>query len=286
MKRLFKTLIIVLLVVASAFTMFACDGGDSSTQKKGLTLKRGTGEELYTLYRYIDEGDNLTVLNLAEKAGDKSIGRIVDGAFSGNNTLVEVIVPTTVTEIQSSAFKNMNKLKKITIPFVGANANADAFANQTADSEDKAVDSKRTFAYIFGAEEYDFGSKIDSNYGAGTDTRYIPFCIEEIVVKPANEYQIPMYAFAGAKLFEKVTLGDKVTAIGEHAFDGCRDMTTIEIPASVKVIYASAFNGCDGLSVIKFNGTKEQWAEVELKADWMGDIELEKVICSDGEIAL
>ena len=284
MKRLFKTLTIVLLIVASALSMLACDGGASTGAKKGLTLNRGTGEELYTLYRFVDEGDKLTVLDIASKAGEKTVGKIVSGAFEGNADLIEVIIPSTVTDIQAGAFKEMNALKKITIPFVGSNANADAFADQTADAENKAVDQKRTFAYIFGNEEYAYGAKITSNYGGGTEDRFIPVHLEEVVVNPANSYQIPMYGFAGVKLVEKITLGDKVIAIGEYAFSGCRDLTALEIPATVTVIYANAFAGCDGLTVINFKGTKEQWNAIDFKDQ--GEIALEKVVCSDGEIVL
>lgn len=285
MKRLFKTLTIILLVVACAFTVFACDGGEGSSLKKGLTLKKGTGEDLYTLYRYIDEGKGLTVLNLGEKAGEQAIGRIVSGAFDGDSKLVEVIIPSTVTEIQAGALRKMSALNKITIPFVGTNANADAFIGQTEAKEDKAVNEKRTFAYIFGNEEYGYGAKITSNYGSGTEDRYIPVNLQEVVVSPSADYQIPAYGFAGVKLVETITLGDKVIAIGENAFSGCRDLTSVYLSATVKIIYQNAFEGCDGLTVINFAGTLSDWAKVEKKDGWAGET-IEVVKCSDGLITV
>ena len=111
------------------------------------------------------------------------------------------------------------------------------------DKDIEAVNEKRTFAYIFGNEEYGYGAKITSNYGSGTEDRYIPVNLQEVVVSPSADYQIPAYGFAGVKLVETITLGDKVIAIGENAFNGCRDLTSVYLSATVKTIYQNAFEG-------------------------------------------
>lgn len=287
MKRLFKSLILVLIIVVSAFSIVACDNGNGTGKsKKGLVLKKHTGEEFYTLYKYVDEGDGIEVLDLAEKAGDKTIGRIVAGAFSKNDTLVEIIVPNSVIEIQEGAFAGMTKLQKITVPFTGLNKNADAYFNQTENTDEKATNEKRCFSFIFGKESYEYGAEMSINYGADLVTAYLPARITQVTVKANEGYNLPMYAFSGIKLVETITLDSAVVAIGEHAFEGCRDLTTLKISSSVKTIYTQAFNGCESLTAIRFDGTKEEWGQVELKDEWMGDAEIEKIICNDGEFSL
>ena len=48
-----------------------------------------------------------------------------------------------------------------------------------------------------------------------------------------------------------VTIDDRVTTIGESAFDGCEDLTSVTIPNSVTTIGDDAFWGCKGLTSVK-----------------------------------
>lgn len=283
MKKLFRTLIIAVLVVVSAISMVACDNNGNET-KKGLLSKQFSGEDFYTVYRYTDAGDGITELSV-ELEG-KEIGRIMEGTFSGDVLLNKLTIAKSVTEIQTGALKNMKKLTTLTIPFVGLNANADAYMHETDGQENKAVDAKRTFAYIFGSEEYEYGSKITSNYGAGTEDRYIPATLNAVIVSPKENYKLPMYAFAGVTIITNVKLDEKVIAIGTHAFDGCRSMTDLTISKEVKNIYAEAFKGCENLKAINFNGTKDEFGEITLSKNWDKDSSLVKIVCSDGEILL
>lgn len=248
MKKFVKIMLAALLA-AIAVTCFACAGGENGNDKKGLLYKQFSGEDYYTVYGYVDD-DKTTVLDMAEYVKDKniSIGRIKANAFKGNVSLIEIIVPDTVKEIDEGAFAGMKSLEKITLPFIGATANADAFDHETETATDKSVDGERNFGYIFGTEEYDDGAAISQSYGSGdATTYYIPYRLTEVTVAPAKEYKLPMYAFNGCSNLFKVTLGDKVTAIGASAFENCSNLETVVIPASVKNIYSSAFAGCDKL---------------------------------------
>jgi len=51
-----------------------------------------------------------------------------------------------------------------------------------------------------------------------------------------------------------VTIGNRVTSIGNFAFGGCNSMTSITIPSSVTSIGFGAFNGCASLSKANFLG--------------------------------
>ncbi|MBR1958823.1 MAG: leucine-rich repeat domain-containing protein, partial [Tidjanibacter sp.] len=53
----------------------------------------------------------------------------------------------------------------------------------------------------------------------------------------------------GAK-FSKLTIGNGVTSIGDHTFEGCSSLTSITIPDSVTEIGEWAFSGCKSLTSI------------------------------------
>ncbi len=253
MKRIINLLLALVLIIVSAFTLVACvdNGGDNG--KKGLLLKKYAGEDFYTVYGYIDEGENLTSLDIGAVAGDKTVGRIATEAFSDNDTLEEIIVPDTVTEIASGAFQKMKKLSKITLPFVGKTALSDSYIYETDEAEDKSVNGERVFAHVFGTEEYSYGEAVSATFGTEATTVYIPATLTEVTIKPVGEYKIPMYAFAGMTLLQKVNLAGNITAIGQYAFQNCRDLSTINIPASVTTIDSFAFQHCSFLTALTFD---------------------------------
>ena len=238
----------MLMAVLMCLSFAACDGGVTETTKSGLTLKKFKGDDFYTVVDYVaQEGDE--VLDLGDyNADDVVIGRIKAGAFDGNQSIKELVIPSTVTEMDKGALKGMKSLSKLTIPFVGATKVADAYYNQTPASPDKAVDGERNFAYIFGSDEYEGGAVVACNYGASSDVSYyIPATLRQVTVKAEGEYQIPMYAFNGLTQITKVQLSGNITAIGEYAFEGFATLKSVNIPASVKNIYSNAFNGCSKL---------------------------------------
>ncbi len=248
MKNLIKTLSVMLLLVAMCFSLVACGGDGTETTKSGLTLKKFKGDDFYTVVDYVAE-DGVETLNLGDyNANGVVIGRIKAGAFDGNQSIKELIIPTTVTEMDNGALKGMKGLTKLTIPFVGANKVADAYYNQTPASTDKAVDGERNFAYIFGSDEFEGGAVVACNYGSSSDVSYyIPATLRQVTVKADGEYQIPMYAFNGLTQITKIVLEGNITAIGEYAFEGFATLKSINIPASVKNIYKNAFDGCGKL---------------------------------------
>ena len=246
MKKFIKTILITVLAVACVFSAFACDSNGGSKKDPGLYYKVKNGEEFYTVNGYVKE-EGVSVLDLGKyNKNGVVIGRIASGAFSGNDSIKELIIPETVTEIAQGAFKNMKKLEKITVPFIGKNADADAFYKETESGHDKSVDLERTFAYFFGTEAYDGGAQIVSDFGDGTATTYYvsPY-LEEVTItcnlEDREAYNVPMYAFKDVTIIETVNLEGNIKAIGSNAFNGCHALSKINIPASVENIYSYAF---------------------------------------------
>lgn len=247
MKKFLKVISILTLAIVTAFGVVACGGDDSSSSDKGLLYKKL--EDVYTIYKYVDDGRDSTVLNLADELEEGITDvRIKAGAFSGNNTITEIIIPETVTAIDAGAFKNMKKLVKITTPFVGASANADAEYAESKGS-DKATGLARTFAHWFATSEYDGGMPITVEYDNGlSETIYVPTTFNQVEVKAANGYSIPMYAFSGAINLTTIKLSEGIDVIGENAFKGCKNLINITVPASVSKIAKNAFFACESLN--------------------------------------
>lgn len=248
MKRLVKILILCALSVLCAVGLFACDV-PAEAQEKGLILKKLSGDDYYTVIRYVDDGRTSTVLDIGAEANGKVVGRIKANAFSGDEKLTEVVVPTTVEKIDQGAFSKMEKLEKLVLPFIGANANSDAYYNQTASAPDKAVNESRIFAYVFGKENYTMGTSVTCNWDeSNSDTYYLPASFSEVKIVPADEYSVPMYAFYGNTLIKKVEFdSEKIVAIGDYAFTNCVFLSQIKITKNVEFIGKYAFKGCDSL---------------------------------------
>ena len=249
MKRLIKILALCIILILSACSLFACGETTTSEGKTGLLYKKFGGDDFYTVYGYVDEGKGVTELDIgAAVPDDVVIGRIKANAFSGNDTLVSVIVPSTVETIDAAAFAGMRKLQSITLPFIGESATGDPSYGETPSDEDKAVNAARAFGYIFGTEQYNYGVAITQYYdGTNSNTYYLPITLKEVNVMPASDYSLPMYAFSGNTRLTKVTLGEKVVKIGDAAFKGCTVLDTITVPAAVTEIGNEAFSGCTGL---------------------------------------
>lgn len=239
-------------------TLFACNDNKVDNSTAGLKLHKYSNDDYYTVISYASydgDEDGTVVLDLGAIATERgvTIGRIQTGAFAGNSTIKEIVVPDTVVEIDGGAFKGIENLAKITLPFVGAGAKADAYMGETAKSEDKITDAKRNFGYIFGEDSYDTTVSVTQTYGAeNTTTFYLPHNLTEVVINPKDNYSIPMYAFYGVTTLRKITFSDKVVAVGVNAFYGCENLSTVEMK-KVTTLYDGAFQGCTNLK--EYNST-------------------------------
>ena len=142
MKRFFKGLIVTLLIGVMAVVAFGCDTFASTSGDKtpGLQYKTVNGEK--QLVGYIaNSGESNVIITI-----DSDVKSIKSGVFEDNNTIVKIIVPSTVEEIGVGAFKEMKALKELDLPYIGASKNA--------------VNEKKTLGYLFGTESYDDGVAI------------------------------------------------------------------------------------------------------------------------------
>lgn len=61
-----------------------------------------------------------------------------------------------------------------------------------------------------------------------------------------------------------IILPNTIINIGEWSFRGCNSIESITIPTSVEVIEDAAFHGCNSLTTVNYEGTEEEWNNIEI----------------------
>lgn len=77
--------------------------------------------------------------------------------------------------------------------------------------------------------------------------------------------EIGDYAFANCSSLTNITLPDSITEITYDVFRNCSGLTSITIPKSVTSIKHYAFSNCTSLTDIYYEGTVEDWNNIEVK---------------------
>lgn len=88
--------------------------------------------------------------------------------------------------------------------------------------------------------------------------------IKEFVI-PNNITNISYGAFEGCDDLTNIIIPGSITSIDSDAFKDCISLTNINIPKSVKTISYDAFNGCSNLTDVYYEGSKEDWENIEIK---------------------
>ena len=149
-------------------------------------------------------------------------------AYIGSDT--NVIIPNSVTAIESNTFIDCHNLTSVTIPY--------------------GVTSIRdyAFAYCYGLTSINIPSgviAIESN--AFRDC----FNLTSVII-PNSVATIGDDAFSGCSKLTSVIIPNSVTSIGDYAFSGCSKLTSVSIPNSVTSIGDDAFYF---VKHITYNGT-------------------------------
>lgn len=130
--------------------------------------------------------------------------------------------------------------------------------------------------------------------------------VKTVEIRGNNLRELKDGAFAGFEVLNSVSLPEGLEAIGEDAFtetaleslvlpegvktlgDGafyeCANLSEAVLPLSLQSIGASCFGFCEKLSSIVYNGTTEQWGEIELGMLWKSRVPAEDVRCTNGAV--
>ena len=147
-------------------------------------------------------------------------------------TIKEIVIPASVTEIETNAFGVCPNLASIQ---VDANNSYYCSKNGVLFSRD-------------GKELIRFPRGKSGTYSV-----------------PAGVETISANAFCDIDHLTSVVLPSGVATIGEEAFLDCWGLTEITLPDSIRTVGESAFENCTALTDVYFVGTEELWETIKTK---------------------
>ena len=219
-------------------------------------VKIGSGD--YSGVFETDSGRPMEMEKVTISEGIKAIGNY---AFKSHEQLVEIILPSSLAEIEDYALWYNDGLEKITV--------SEANSNYT-DEDGVLYNKAKTSLLRFPVGKLNTTFNIPETvtvvgtYAFAGSTRLTEISIPNGVVSiesdvfsncsgllsidlPNSITSISNQTFAGCSSITSITLPDSITSIGHEAFVWCESLTSITIPDSVTAIYGSAFRGCDSL---------------------------------------
>lgn len=203
-----------------------------------------------------------------------SVTSIDGGAFSDCPNLMNVAIGDGVETIGGSAFQNCDSLISMTVgnhleevniyAFDGCSNLNDIYYNGTEDQWGEINIHYQGNSQLFRATIH-YGLIIASGICGETQTWLLD---GNGVLTILGDGLMSDYSLETAApwpdTIRSIMIKDGVLNISEYAFYSCNELTRITIPESVVHIGENAFLDCDALSTVIYNGTAEQWDEIEI----------------------
>ncbi len=164
----------------------------------------------------------------------KPVTELADNVFYQNDTLAEVVIPSTLKKVGNYAFYNCRNLKKIIVPSSVEELGEGAFEYCTS------LESITIPSTLSEIKRHAF-----FQCSALSDLKFM---------LPSTVKTIGPSAFSGCTSLKTVTIPASVEDINEDAFENCSNLTDIIILTSDSLnnsvtIGRGAFEGCTGLKV-------------------------------------
>ncbi len=186
------------------------------------------------------------------------------GAFQWCTALKEAVIPDSVSETDNCVFEGCesltsvifgNGLKSVSYGmFSGCSALADIYIPEGISYIDPyACDGCVSLSEINVSKDNPAYRTIDGNLYSKDSTClhiYAPGKTESTFTVPEKVTTIGDFAFNGCKKLTEIVVGENVSAIGYKSFGNCSSLADIYIPEGISYIYPNAFDGCVSLSEI------------------------------------
>jgi len=92
------------------------------------------------------------------------------------------------------------------------------------------------------------------------------------VTLSSSMYMISLRTFMLCTGLEYIEIKEGTCKIEMHAFNKCSSLNTIILPSTLKIIDSSAFYGCKSLEYVFYNGSSEDWANVNVDSYYNSDL--------------
>lgn len=197
----------------------------------------------------IETATNTLVIGCRDTKIPNGIITIGAAAFYGCGQLKSIWIPNSVESIEDEAFSNCYSLESVAIGYGLANTKGNVF---------RCCRSLSSIVINSNNPTYDSRNNCNAIIETTTNT----------LIKGCANTTIPT----------------SVTKIGIRAFEGCWFSNPITLPSSIEYIGYLAFCNTALLTMILYEGTKEQWHKIEKEKDWINIHSITSIYCTDGEI--
>ena len=244
MKRLFTTLLMLCVIIASHAEDFCVDGIYYDviyvTGHPVRLVRSDTSGQYYT--------GNITVPKTVTYNGEEhNVTEIYSHAFYNCSGVTSVVIGNNITKIWSYAFWECTGVSSITIGSGVTEIGSRAFDDCTGELTVNCVIPDEAFAYAdFTKVNMQYNHKVTS---IGNKAFYD--CTKMTTVNlPARITSIGNSAFEGCISLKSFEIPYNTTSIGSKAFFACTSLESIVIPQNVTEIGANAFDYCTSLKEV------------------------------------
>ncbi|MDE6659419.1 MAG: leucine-rich repeat protein [Eubacterium sp.] len=291
---LFATIMLFTIAADIEFSAYAEISGDYE-----YSIKNGTA----IITKYTGSETDISIPLEIDGYAVTSIG---DSAFSNCESIQNVIVPDGVTSIGERAFY-MSSLTDIDISDSVISIGTDAFCFCSSLTNVKMSNNVESI----GVDAFAYCKSLTSIIIPDRVTSISSFLFQHCeklnnVEIPKSVTSIAASAFASCTSLTNITIPDSVTSIGDGAFadcsritnisipygvqcinnytfKGCKNLKSVTIPNSVTRITSYAFLLCDRLSNIYYDGTINEWNNININSN-NEQLTKSTIFCSDGVI--
>ena len=168
-----------------------------------------------------------SIVRIPPKVGNKEVWQIAENAFKGNQTIREIHLPESVTQVCAEAFADCPELRVVTMPGVvklspGAFRNCGALREVLKTGNLREIGS-RTFQCCHKLTTISFSESLKKVEG---------------------------YAFNECGALKRIHIPAGVESIGENAFEDCKALSEIQIDYGVRSIGGWCFKNCTALGKV------------------------------------
>ena len=225
----------------------------NAVEKDGEYWYRRKTDGTVEILKYLGSDSSVVIPETIDGA---EVGSIGFGAFSKNEQLETVTIPSKVTALQYGAFESCSNLKDVTfaegssLQSVGDSAFKECGSLENINLPDTVEEIEtRSFYSCSALGEINLGSQLEeigqyAFYNTGLERVDIPDRTQEIGV----------FAFSSITALQEVTIGNSLDGIETGMFINCENLSAIQFPSNITYIGNSAFNNT-GLTTVDIPDT-------------------------------
>lgn len=274
--------------IPSSVTYIGSNAFENCTSLESITLSCNSSSTTYNFSKMCFEDYNGKVIL------DEGWTIIAKDSFSGAS-ISEIVLPSTLKEIQQGAFAHAENLEKVKIPSNVTTIGWFAFSHNSPTIVIDCTDFTSTPSgwmsnWNYGQTTLFKNTVYDDDYVYSDNTKSQVLALRD---RSKTEYTFPESVKSiGERVFNdtpnlnKLILPEGIETLLSDAIYNTLALETLSLPSTLKSIGSYAIAHCQFLKEVKYNGTVENWNKITKNNEWSKGSGFTKIICTDGEVTL